>query len=118
MTDVNTQYLVLVVEMKSLVALFVKTSSYNSSSLFLSSFQLPEFWPGQSVSNPSEEAVWVDVSRSSPSQGEEEEQDERARLVQTTQHLLREAREKSRGWESCSGPDNVDLAFKKVCGGI
>ncbi|CDQ71065.1 unnamed protein product [Oncorhynchus mykiss] len=77
-------------------------------------FKLPEFWPGQSVSNPSEEAVWVDVSRSSPSQGEEEEQDERARLVQTTQHLLREAREKSRGWESCSGPDNVDLAFKKV----
>ncbi|XP_071025552.1 rho GTPase-activating protein 7-like isoform X1 [Oncorhynchus clarkii lewisi] len=77
-------------------------------------FKLPEFWPGQSVSNPSEEAVWVDVGRSSPSQGEEEEQDERARLVQTTQHLLREAREKSRGWESCSGPDNVDLAFKKV----
>ncbi|KAK6317193.1 hypothetical protein J4Q44_G00125930 [Coregonus suidteri] len=77
-------------------------------------FKLPEFWPGQSVSKPSEEALWVDWGRSSPSQGGEEEQDERARLDQTTQHLLREAREKSRGWESCSGPDNVDLVFKKV----
>lgn len=68
--------------------------------------------------SPSEEALWADGGRSSPCQGGEEEQDERARLVQTTQHLLREAREKSRGWETCSGPDDVDLVFKKVCGGI
>uniref|UniRef100_A0A8C7HZI2 Si:dkeyp-23e4.3 n=1 Tax=Oncorhynchus kisutch TaxID=8019 RepID=A0A8C7HZI2_ONCKI len=61
-----------------------------------------------------EEALWADGGRSSPSQGGEEEQDERARLDQTTQHLLREAREKSQGWELCSGPDQVDLAIKKV----
>ncbi|CDQ60252.1 unnamed protein product [Oncorhynchus mykiss] len=76
--------------------------------------QLPEFWPDQSVCSPSEEALWADGGRSSPSQGGEEEQDERARLDQTTQHLLREAREKSQGWELCSGPDQVDLAIKKV----
>ncbi|XP_029483491.2 rho GTPase-activating protein 7 isoform X1 [Oncorhynchus nerka] len=76
--------------------------------------QLPEFWPDQSVCSTSEEALWADGGQSSPSQGGEEEQDERARLDQTTQHLLREAREKSQGWELCSGPDQVDLAIKKV----
>uniref|UniRef100_A0A3B4YQE4 Si:dkeyp-23e4.3 n=1 Tax=Seriola lalandi dorsalis TaxID=1841481 RepID=A0A3B4YQE4_SERLL len=31
-----------------------------------------------------------------------------------TQHLLKEAREKSRGWESHPAPEHVELAFKKM----
>uniref|UniRef100_A0A3B4YX00 Si:dkeyp-23e4.3 n=1 Tax=Seriola lalandi dorsalis TaxID=1841481 RepID=A0A3B4YX00_SERLL len=33
---------------------------------------------------------------------------------QSTQHLLKEAREKSRGWESHPAPEHVELAFKKM----
>uniref|UniRef100_A0A3B4YWL3 Si:dkeyp-23e4.3 n=1 Tax=Seriola lalandi dorsalis TaxID=1841481 RepID=A0A3B4YWL3_SERLL len=54
---------------------------------------------------------------SSQSGGEEEQQEERrTKLQQSTQHLLKEAREKSRGWESHPAPEHVELAFKKVRG--
>ncbi|XP_067088268.1 stAR-related lipid transfer protein 8-like, partial [Osmerus mordax] len=67
-------------------------------------FQLPEFWPGQALASISKESLWA----------EEEEQEESLRLEQSTQLLLREARVRTRGWESSSGPEHVDLASKKV----
>nr|XP_046265930.1 rho GTPase-activating protein 7 isoform X2 [Scatophagus argus] len=82
-------------------------------------FQLPEFWPGQGLSaagppedSPSEEGGGP-VS-SIQSGGEEEHQERRSKLQQSTQHLLKETREKSRGWESHPAPEHVELAFKKM----
>lgn len=48
--------------------------------------------------------------------GEEEQEERRSRLQLSTQHLLKEAREKSRGWESQQAPEHVELTFKKVRG--
>ncbi|KAM8742105.1 rho GTPase-activating protein 7 isoform 2-T2 [Acanthopagrus schlegelii] len=82
-------------------------------------FQLPEFWPGQSLSpasppddSPSEEGG----GPVSPAQrgGEEEMEEKRSKLQLSTQHLLKEAREKSRGWESHPAPELVELSFKKM----
>lgn len=41
-------------------------------------------------------------------------EERRRKLQLSTQHLLKEAREKSRGWESHSAPEHVELAYKKV----
>ncbi|GAA6225073.1 rho GTPase-activating protein 7-like [Lates japonicus] len=82
-------------------------------------FQLPEFWPGQclSAAGPTEDSLSEEgrgpVS-SSQSGGEEEQEERRNKLQQSTQLLLKEAREKSRGWESHPAPEHVELAFKKM----
>lgn len=51
---------------------------------------------------------------------EEEEEDEdgsyHAHLDNLVQNLLKEARDKSKGWVSRSTTDHTELAFKKVCG--
>lgn len=84
-------------------------------------FQLPEFWPGQrsSAAGSSEDSLSVGGGGGgpvSPSQSgaEEEQQKRRSKLQLSTKHLLEEARETSRGWESHPGPEHVELAFKKV----
>ncbi|XP_076025122.1 rho GTPase-activating protein 7 isoform X2 [Genypterus blacodes] len=72
-------------------------------------FQLPEFWPGQSLSvaGPAEDG--------GGQSGAEEEQGERkSRLELHTQQLLKEARGRSPGWESQDGPEHVELACKKM----
>lgn len=53
----------------------------------------------------------------SQSRGEEEQEERRRKLQLSTQDLLKEAREKSRDWESHPAPEHVELAFKKVNGG-
>lgn len=63
--------------------------------------QLPEFWPGQSLS--AEDSLC-----------EEDQEERRKKLQLSTQQLLKEVREKHRGWESHPGPEHVELAFKKV----
>uniref|UniRef100_A0A3Q2PPF3 Si:dkeyp-23e4.3 n=1 Tax=Fundulus heteroclitus TaxID=8078 RepID=A0A3Q2PPF3_FUNHE len=68
-------------------------------------FQLPEFWPGQSVTEGSFEG------------GDEELEERRNGLLQRTQQLLSDAREKSGGWENQPAPENVELAFKKMTDG-
>uniref|UniRef100_A0A667Y627 Si:dkeyp-23e4.3 n=1 Tax=Myripristis murdjan TaxID=586833 RepID=A0A667Y627_9TELE len=45
---------------------------------------------------------------------EEELEERRSRLELNTQQLLKEAREKSRGWHGHSAPESVELAYKKV----
>lgn len=50
----------------------------------------------------------------SQSGGEEDLEERRRKLQLSTQQLLKEAREKSRGWESHPAPDHVELAYKKV----
>ncbi|KAI3373895.1 hypothetical protein L3Q82_022464, partial [Scortum barcoo] len=79
-------------------------------------FQLPEFWPGQCLSAPEDSLSEEGGGPASPGQsGSEEDQEERrSKLQLSTQHLLKEAREKSRGWESHQAPEHVDLAFKKM----
>ncbi|XP_040907340.1 rho GTPase-activating protein 7 isoform X2 [Toxotes jaculatrix] len=75
-------------------------------------FQLPEFWPGLclSAAGPTEDSL----PEEGQCGGEEKQEERRNKLQQSTQHLLREAREKSRGWESHPAPEHVELAFKKM----
>ncbi|KAM9846857.1 rho GTPase-activating protein 7 [Aulostomus maculatus] len=84
-------------------------------------FQLPEFWPGSSLSSagPTEDSPPEDAGGPASSGqgggGEEEQQEERrSKLQLSTQQLLREAQEKSRGWESHPAPEQVELASKKM----
>uniref|UniRef100_H2RLS7 Si:dkeyp-23e4.3 n=2 Tax=Takifugu rubripes TaxID=31033 RepID=H2RLS7_TAKRU len=80
-------------------------------------FQLPEFWPGPNLSsaNLPEDPASEGPESMDQRQDQEEEQEQRRRKLQlSTQHLLMEAREKSRGWEGHPAPENVDLAFKKM----
>ncbi|XP_034078943.1 rho GTPase-activating protein 7 isoform X2 [Gymnodraco acuticeps] len=83
-------------------------------------FQLPEFWPSQllSAAGSTEDSLSEEgegLVAFSPSGGEEEEQEERRiKLQLSTQPLLKEARERSRGWESHSAPESVELASKKM----
>ncbi|XP_028277507.1 rho GTPase-activating protein 7 isoform X2 [Parambassis ranga] len=64
-------------------------------------FQLPEFWPGQSLN--AEDSLC-----------EEDQEERRKKLQLSTQQLLKEVREKNRGWESQPAPEHVELAFKKM----
>lgn len=69
--------------------------------------QLPEFWPGQrsAAAGCSEDSL----SEGGGGGGREEEQ-----LQLRTKQLLKEAREKSGGWESRPAPEHVELDVKKV----
>ncbi|XP_008295032.1 rho GTPase-activating protein 7 [Stegastes partitus] len=85
-------------------------------------FQLPEFWPGQSLGaagvaedSHCEESGGGPAPPSQNGGSEEEQLEERRNKLQlSTQQLLKEAREKSRGWESHPAPEGVELASKKV----
>ncbi|XP_067464994.1 rho GTPase-activating protein 7 isoform X2 [Thunnus thynnus] len=82
-------------------------------------FELPEFWPGQSLSaaGPTEDSLSEEGGgpvSTGQTGGEEEQEERRIKLQQSTEHLLKEAREKSRGWESHPAPEHVELAFKKM----
>ncbi|XP_054482137.1 rho GTPase-activating protein 7 isoform X2 [Anoplopoma fimbria] len=82
-------------------------------------FQLPEFWPSQrscTASSTEDSLSEGGGGPVSPSQSgwEEEQEERRCKLQLSTQHLLKEAREKSRGWESHQAPEHVELAFKKM----
>ncbi|KAA8586498.1 hypothetical protein FQN60_000334 [Etheostoma spectabile] len=89
-------------------------------------FQLPNFWPGQRSGeegggpvSPGQRSGEEGGGPVSPGQsGAQEEQGERrSKLQRSTQHLLAEAREKSRCWESHAAPEHVELAFKKMADG-
>nr|XP_040037896.1 rho GTPase-activating protein 7 isoform X2 [Gasterosteus aculeatus aculeatus] len=70
-------------------------------------FQLPEFWPGQrsGAAGCSEDSL----SEGGGGGGREEEQ-----LQLRTKQLLKEAREKSGGWESRPASEHVELDVKKL----
>lgn len=71
--------------------------------------QLPSFWPTRGFpESPCEQAA-------GGGGGAEEQQEEAWRKLQRdTRLLLKEALEKSRGWEEHPAPPDVELAFKKV----
>lgn len=70
-------------------------------------FQLPSFWPARHFPQPSCEQATEG--------GAEERQEEALRKLQRdNQLLLKEALERSRGWEEHPAPPHVELAFKKV----
>ncbi|XP_056586916.1 rho GTPase-activating protein 7 isoform X1 [Triplophysa dalaica] len=73
-------------------------------------FQIPKYWEAQRAGSFAEDDAGVSCF---PHRGEDEST-ERARLSLLTQKLLREAREKSKGWVSCSSSDHVDVTAKKV----
>ncbi|XP_030603117.1 rho GTPase-activating protein 7 isoform X2 [Archocentrus centrarchus] len=79
-------------------------------------FQLPEFWPSQSLTTSEDvfEESRGGLVTSSQSGGEEDLEEKRQKLQLSTQQLLKEAREKSRGWESHPAPEHVELAYKKM----
>ncbi|KAM9781856.1 rho GTPase-activating protein 7 isoform X2 [Syngnathus typhle] len=64
-------------------------------------FQIPEFWPSSSAAT--DQPI-----------GEEELEQNLRKLQQNTPFLIKEARDKSRSWESCPAPENVELAVKKT----
>ncbi|KAG9265918.1 rho GTPase-activating protein 7-like isoform X1 [Astyanax mexicanus] len=77
-------------------------------------FQMPHYWEEHNASLLPEDALNVDGSLGSPLHSGEADRSERSRLELTVQQLLREVREKPKGWVSCSTLDHVDVAFKKV----
>ncbi|XP_065143394.1 rho GTPase-activating protein 7 isoform X2 [Paramisgurnus dabryanus] len=77
-------------------------------------FQIPKYWESQRAGSFTEDSLQSDASISRFSHCGEDEITERARLSLLTQKLLREAREKSKGWVSCLSSDHVDVAAKKL----
>ncbi|XP_019713662.1 rho GTPase-activating protein 7 [Hippocampus comes] len=70
-------------------------------------FQIPDFWPALNLSSaaPTDEA------------SEEELEETMQKLRQSTQLLIKEAGDKSRGWETRPAPEHVSLAVKKTWSG-
>ncbi|XP_066502554.1 rho GTPase-activating protein 7 isoform X2 [Hoplias malabaricus] len=77
-------------------------------------FQTPHYWEEQRPNTFYEDAFNVEGSLGSPLHSGEADLAERSKLDITVQQLLREAREKPKGWVTCSTSDHVDVAFKKV----
>uniref|UniRef100_A0A3Q3X6R6 Uncharacterized protein n=1 Tax=Mola mola TaxID=94237 RepID=A0A3Q3X6R6_MOLML len=71
---------------------------------------LPEFWPRQCL----RAAEALEDSLCEPGGGPVEQEERMRKLQRSTQHLLKEAREKSRGWEEHPAPEHVELTFKKM----
>nr|XP_057942752.1 rho GTPase-activating protein 7 isoform X3 [Doryrhamphus excisus] len=84
-------------------------------------FQIPEFWPAQYLSSAgqTDDLLKEVVGSESPgsSRCEDELEDRRQKLQMSTQILLKETREKSRGWENQTAPEDVTLAAKKMDNG-
>lgn len=77
--------------------------------------QIPKYWEAHGAGNFTEDSQQNEAVPSSVSRSGENELPDRARLFLLTQKLLREARDKSKGWTSCLSSDHVDVAVKKVC---
>lgn len=77
-------------------------------------FQIPKYWETHGAGSFTEDSQQNDAVLSSVSHSGENELPDRARLFLLTQKLLREARDKSKGWTSCLSSDHVDVAVKKV----
>ncbi|XP_056140338.1 LOW QUALITY PROTEIN: rho GTPase-activating protein 7 [Lampris incognitus] len=81
-------------------------------------FQLPDFWLGwcERAEGSWEEAAAGPAGGVASLQAGEEmpPQERRSRLEENTQRLLKEARERSKDWESHAGPSHVELSFKKM----
>ncbi|XP_067232424.1 rho GTPase-activating protein 7 isoform X1 [Chanodichthys erythropterus] len=73
-------------------------------------FQIPKYWEDQGAGSFTKDSN----DASSVSHCGENELPDRARLFLLTQKLLREVRDKSKGWISCLSCDHVDVAVKKV----
>lgn len=84
---------------------------YKITIISVQSIQIPKYWEDQgagSFTEDSNDASFV-------SHCGENELPDRARLFLLTQKLLKEVRDKSKGWISCLSCDHVDVAVKKVC---
>uniref|UniRef100_A0A672ZLN8 StAR-related lipid transfer protein 13 n=1 Tax=Sphaeramia orbicularis TaxID=375764 RepID=A0A672ZLN8_9TELE len=87
-------------------------------------FQIPEEMVTQSRNSYMEAELMVppldELCKTHEEEGEEEEEDEdeegsyHAHLESLVQNLLKEAKDKSKGWVSRSTTDHTELAFKKV----
>ncbi|XP_026855906.2 rho GTPase-activating protein 7 isoform X2 [Electrophorus electricus] len=77
-------------------------------------FQMPHYWEEQNPSTFCEDILNMDGSFSSHLCSDETDLADRSRLDLCVQQLIREAREKPKGWVTCSTSDHVDVAFKKV----
>ncbi|XP_076835895.1 rho GTPase-activating protein 7 isoform X2 [Brachyhypopomus gauderio] len=77
-------------------------------------FQMPHYWEEQNPSNFNEDIFNMDGGFSSRMCSDETGLADRSRLDLCVQQLLREAREKAKGWVTCPTSDHVEVAFKKV----
>ncbi|KAL1252628.1 hypothetical protein QQF64_017321 [Cirrhinus molitorella] len=77
-------------------------------------FQIPKYSKDQGAGSFTEELLQNDAGLNSLSHFGENELPDRVRLCLLTQKLQREARDKSKGWISCSICNHVDVAIKKV----
>lgn len=94
---------------------FYRLFLYKNRSLILLNLtfvQVPLYWQERNPSTFNEDATNMDGG--SGLNTNETELADRARLDVCIQQLLREAREKPKGWVVCSTSDHVDVAFKKV----
>ncbi|XP_054612105.1 rho GTPase-activating protein 7 isoform X4 [Dunckerocampus dactyliophorus] len=81
-------------------------------------FEIPEFWPAQhlSAAGQTEDLLKEVAGSECPGSGrcEDELEERRQKLQMSTHLLLKETREKSRGWENQTAPEAVTLALKKM----
>ncbi|XP_039533302.1 rho GTPase-activating protein 7 [Pimephales promelas] len=73
-----------------------------------------KYWEEQGAGSFTEDSQQNDAGLSSVSHCGENELPDRARLFLLTQKHLKEVRDKSKRWNSCSSCDHVDVANKKV----
>ncbi|KAF7697386.1 rho GTPase-activating protein 7 isoform X1 [Silurus meridionalis] len=75
-------------------------------------FQMPQYWHKRNPSTFNEDSL--NMEGGSALNTIKADPADRARLDVFIQQLLREAREKTKSWVTCSTFDHVDIAFKKV----
>lgn len=75
---------------------------------------MPKYWKKKNPSTFYEDDFSLYGSFSCPLHSGEADLPDRSRLDLIVQQLLREAREKLKGWVTYSTFDHMDVAFKKV----
>ncbi|XP_062867394.1 rho GTPase-activating protein 7 isoform X2 [Trichomycterus rosablanca] len=77
-------------------------------------FQIPHYWEVQNSASFQKYPLNMDRGLCAPLHSCENHQADRSRLDLSIQQFLREVREKTKDWVTCSTSDHVDVAFKKV----
>ncbi|XP_066555846.1 stAR-related lipid transfer protein 13 isoform X1 [Amia ocellicauda] len=77
-------------------------------------FEIPHEMVTQSRNSYVEADIQAPTLEELSKQLEEDDGTYQTHMENLTQSLLKEAREKSKGWVSCSSTDNTELSFKKV----
>ncbi|XP_006632006.2 rho GTPase-activating protein 7 isoform X1 [Lepisosteus oculatus] len=77
-------------------------------------FQVPKYWLVQHQSSSKDDITQSEGGQSPAQNSSDKDLDKQAHLDVSVQVMLKEARERFKGWVACSSSDSVDLAFRKV----